>query len=328
MDVLGIVVKEYDGIYLISTRFGIAKHPKKIKKMLVGTWLKMQIVKDERKHLIRNGIRQIGPQSKWCVVWSEKITPALSTRLISQSQEKNILLLCGIVFRQGATYENRFLGTVLDDDSLIPTDVSSNQFFVEIVLNDEIMDGQNILWWKVVKYHGSGLDYFQTVPLEISVYSRDLGETMDDAHTILIDKEYPPQSNQLDLRTTSEQPNVCSPESASIGLDSESRLSSQQETNNNLPQIGANKSSSIFNADDNDSDSSNETVKGRGTRLPIFSERDFSSFDDYLKHFRPRKIGEEKIAVALVVRKTENYALIYSNYSNTYGLAIALPQKF
>ena len=69
-------------------------------------------------------------------------------------------------------------------------------------------------------------------------------------------------------------------------------------------------------------------MKGRGTRLPIFSERDFSSFDDYLKHFRPRKIGEEKIAVALVVRKTENYALIYSNYSNTYGLAIALPQKF
>ncbi|KAI1723530.1 hypothetical protein DdX_03691 [Ditylenchus destructor] len=187
--VLGLVVDHEGDKSVIYTLFGLAYLRRTYEK---GTWmiLNMESEVGNRVHTMK----ALYSSNTYVVTKAEKIAPPMSTRVIMRNGCER-LLLCGVI-NCGHDYENEYLGIVEDSKKLIH--VKTHRCLVEMTLfsvKSSTPSGR-VIYWNVVKWHGEftgGLNY---VPLAMSCHANEMGRTCDDAHSLLLDKSYPPVSNE------------------------------------------------------------------------------------------------------------------------------------
>uniref|UniRef100_A0A915DUJ3 Uncharacterized protein n=1 Tax=Ditylenchus dipsaci TaxID=166011 RepID=A0A915DUJ3_9BILA len=185
-EVLGLVVeKEEDNqVSVIYTIFGLARVQSDYE---LGTWLKTSIIEDDEENPMQTTFSDAFSK-RYQVYKCDKISPPMSTRVISSNGMEKIML-CGIVNWDNDCLLNDYLGVIEDRKGYLEyVNASTTGYLVEFGLAHRKSTGA--LYFTLLKYHGAAVKNHNWVPLEMSFYNKDLGRTMDDPHTILLDAHY------------------------------------------------------------------------------------------------------------------------------------------
>ncbi|KAI1723092.1 hypothetical protein Ddc_07287 [Ditylenchus destructor] len=188
--VLGLVVDYEDGETVFYTFFGLAYLRHSYEK---GTWMILNMTEIEDRSNVHT-MKALHSSNTYVVTKAKKIAPPMSTRVIMRNGCER-LLLCGVI-TCGRDYENEYLGIVEDTKKLILNE--TRRCLVEMSLfsvKSNIPSGKEI-YWNVVRWHGEYSGGLNFVPLAMSCHASEMGRTCDDAHSLLLDKSYPPVNNE------------------------------------------------------------------------------------------------------------------------------------
>ncbi|KAL3074754.1 hypothetical protein niasHS_014199 [Heterodera schachtii] len=195
VNVLGVTIgnEQDEKVSVIATSYGIARQPKRLE---LGTWVEATIQVESDEQAVRTlAYDSFMHEHTYRVLYSKKISPPMSTRVVNKSGAEK-LLLCGDVKCVVNCLRNDYLGRVEDTKQHIRTKPGES-YLVEIGINRQPENRRNC-FWNVLKSHGKSVKSVHKVPFQLSVYPIEEGKTCDDAHRILIDQVFDARDNTWD----------------------------------------------------------------------------------------------------------------------------------